>query len=756
LTNHPSVLEIVLLFPRYFLRARSQSRFADAPGLDQLILRRALITLSTRLRILWLSILLCLSLVDGVQAQLPLRRFALVVGRNDGGSDREVLRYATRDANAIDSLLKELGGVSSQDALLLLNPDENKLKQAFFDLQKRVVQARASRSQTEVVFYFSGHSDDQGILLGERRVSYSQLRTWLDQIETDLRIAILDSCASGAFTRLKGGVSRAPFLFDRSTQVTGHAFLTSSSADEAAQESDRVEGSYFTHFLLSGLRGAADSNNDKKVTLTEAYRFAFDETLARTYQTEFGAQHPAYEIRLKGTGDLVLTDLRSTSAQIAFDKSFGGRIYIRDERGALLAELNKSESRTALLAVPPGRCTIELTHDSDRFSATVLAQSGKTALVNKSLFHRQTKEETVARGVSRTYLVSPFAAALIPPYGSNPRSRRYPVMNFVDLALLYDDPDAVSGMQLTLGASETKYELSGTQWGLIYNRVAILSGAQISLGINWVREYGAGSQLGWAINLGGSEFVGTQLAFVNLAHHLYGLQIGGFNLTDTRVIGLQVGAFNGATSVDGVQLGAINISKETTGVMIGAVNVSTGRSEVQIGVVNYADEAEVSLGAIGITRKGGTHIEVTTSDVGMALIAVRLDAKSSYTFAGVSYHPLGTSERSYMLGAGLGVKGSLWSDLLWLECDLGYHLVQPLYDFQLSLPNSLIRLRLMIRLELNKHFSVLAGPTLNVLIQTDEDHRVRPGFRFPTERITHEDAKTQVRTWMGFVTGLLF
>lgn len=83
---------------------------------------------------------------------------------------------------------------------------------------------------------------------------------------------------------------------DASTQVCA-ATRSPSSADEAAQESDRIGGSFFTHALVSGMRGAADASGDGKITLTEAYRFAFEETLQRTAQTQFGSQHPAYEIR---------------------------------------------------------------------------------------------------------------------------------------------------------------------------------------------------------------------------------------------------------------------------------------------------------------------------------------------------------------------------------------------------------------------------------------------------------------------------
>ena len=148
------------------------------------------------------------------------------------------------------------------------------------------------------------------MLLSGKIFSYKEIRKIIRELPANVRVAILDSCASGAFTRTKGGVRRKPFLVDTSTRVRGYAVLTSSSATEAAQESDRVGGSFFTHYLTSGLRGAADANGDKRVTINEAYNYAFNETLARTESTRAGPQHPNYDFQIRGSGDLVLTDLR--------------------------------------------------------------------------------------------------------------------------------------------------------------------------------------------------------------------------------------------------------------------------------------------------------------------------------------------------------------------------------------------------------------------------------------------------------------
>ena len=59
-------------------------------------------------------------------------------------------------------------------------------------------------------------------------------------------------------------------------------------------------------------------NGDGKITLAEAYNYAYGQTLARTEATRSGAQHPSYDFQLAGTGDLVLTDLRQAHASLVF------------------------------------------------------------------------------------------------------------------------------------------------------------------------------------------------------------------------------------------------------------------------------------------------------------------------------------------------------------------------------------------------------------------------------------------------------
>ena len=309
----------------------------------------------------------------------PLQRYALIVGANFGGSDRPQLQYAISDAEHFAHVMIELGGVASGNETILRQPKLRELTDAFDTLTRRVNEGRRAGGRTEVIVYYSGHADEKGLLLGDDRYSYRSLRDRLDQIPGDVRIAVLDACSSGAFTRMKSGKPRPAFLVDESSDMRGHAFLTSSSESEAAQESDRIRASYFTHYLISGFRGAADMSGDGKVTLNEAYQFAFNETLGRTVDTKGGAQHPSYDISMSGTGDVVMTDVRQTTATLVLGEELEGRFFVRTAAQELVVELYKPRGRKVELAIEPG--TYEVRMEREKGALMARADVGREARV---------------------------------------------------------------------------------------------------------------------------------------------------------------------------------------------------------------------------------------------------------------------------------------------------------------------------------------------------------------------------------------
>jgi hypothetical protein len=330
----------------------------------------------------------------------PVQRFMLVIGANSAGADRPKLRYAVSDAERFARVLTELGGVTRANEIVLRQPTLQELIAALDLLHARVSDVRRASSppgRTEVLVYYSGHADEQGLLIGDDRYSYRALRTRLDQIPADVRIAVLDACASGAFTRIKSGRTRPAFLVDESADMRGHAFLTSSAATEAAQESDRIRASYFTHYLVSGFRGAADLSGDGKVTLNEAYQFAFQETLGRTVDTKSGPQHPSYDISLSGTGDVVMTDVRQTTATLVLPSDLEGRFFVRNAARELIVELYKPLGRTVELGVEPGTYEVRAEIRKSSMVAKANVSDGSTFVLEPRQFGPAAVEATRRR-----------------------------------------------------------------------------------------------------------------------------------------------------------------------------------------------------------------------------------------------------------------------------------------------------------------------------------------------------------------------
>ena len=167
-----------------------------------------------------------------------VKRYALVIGSNLGGPGRSPLVWAVRDAQTFAGVMTSLGGISPDHVIMVKNPGKVSFLAGLAALKQKSSEAVASDGRREIMVYYSGHADNTGILLGKDVLTYSELKSHMSDIPAEVRIAVLDACASGGLTRTKGGVQRPAFLYDASAEMAGHAYLTSSSLNEAAQESD--------------------------------------------------------------------------------------------------------------------------------------------------------------------------------------------------------------------------------------------------------------------------------------------------------------------------------------------------------------------------------------------------------------------------------------------------------------------------------------------------------------------------------------
>lgn len=596
------------------------------------------------------------------------RRFALVVGANDGGPDRVELRFAVDDARSVSDVLGALGGVASVDRILLVEPSRDALAAGLADLRVKAAQAKAAGERSEVVVYWSGHSDEDGLLLGTARYGWSELRGAVAAIPADVRLVVLDSCASGAAIRSKGGSVRPAFLADESVDVTGTAFLTSSSADEAAQESDRIGGSFFTHYLVSGLRGAADTTGDGRVTLNEAYQFAYAETLQRTERLSGGAQHANYDIRLAGAGDLVMTDIAGTSAGVVVGDDVEGRLFLRDGQGHLVVEVYKSGSRPVSLGLEPGSYDVTLERDGGLYSATITLVDGETYPLVAASFHAVNAEFAVARGAAATREV-PVSFGLLPVrYLTVPAPAPGQVIHAA-FSLGVNGSIGVDGLGLALFGNTTRGDARGAQIAFGFDAAREVRGGQISVGVNAAKGL-AGAQVATGLNAVGTLHSGGQAALVNVA----GAVERGF----------QLGVFNAAGHVDhGVQVGLVNVAGHNTG---------------------------TSIGLISVSRDGYNHLWLEGSEYQTPGLGVTFGGRRVFQLVEAGVRP---GSGSPWVGALYGVGVHTEGERLWFDVDLSSGAWYQHQQQQQSPILGVVRLRPVMGVKVAKGVGVFAGPSVS-------------------------------------------
>jgi hypothetical protein len=332
-------------------------------------------------------------------ARAETLRFAIVVGANQGDAGHPPLRYAEHDAAKMAAVLTELGGFGAADLLLLRGPNAAALRAALDEAGRRVAAWHAEhRGQAVVLFYFSGHSDGRVLELADEGFPFPELRQRLSAGGADVRLMIVDSCRSGALLALKGGTLGQPFDIHLADDLgsTGEALIASSAADEAALESSEIGASYFSHHFVSGLRGAADVSGDGLVTLAEAYQYAFARTLRATSDTVVGPQHPAYDYRLAGHGDLVLTELRHPSAALSLPAGFDRLLLVATARQQVIAEIGpRSVHRIAVL---PGAYELHAWRDGQTLLARIQLGAGQDLRVDAAALRPVSGAAVTAKG----------------------------------------------------------------------------------------------------------------------------------------------------------------------------------------------------------------------------------------------------------------------------------------------------------------------------------------------------------------------
>ena len=293
---------------------------------------------------------------------LPDESWLIVVGNNRGDADEIQLLYGERDAREFAEVLRTQGNIASDRVRILIDESAETVRRALVSVNAGLRARSADGKTTALLVFYSGHADAESLHLRGTRLPIEELRGLVSGSPATMRLLVVDACRSGAVTRVKGVRSVPEFaikLEDR-VEAEGTAMISSSTAGESSQESDRLRASFFSHHLVNALRGAADRNGDGRVTLSEAYAYSYAQTLRSSGQT-LQLQHPTYAYDVKGSGDLVLTTLSGAEHNLGRLRLADASMYLvteERESGAVVAELTTTRNQ-GVIALPRGKYFIQ-------------------------------------------------------------------------------------------------------------------------------------------------------------------------------------------------------------------------------------------------------------------------------------------------------------------------------------------------------------------------------------------------------------
>jgi len=232
---------------------------------------------------------------------------AVIVGISKYSNTQFNLNYAHSDAKLFHDFLKSPAGGSVPENKMKLLVNEEATRPNIVKWIKKIFEE--SSKEDLIIFYFAGHgwAEGQTMYFLSNEVELDNLiGTALsqDDVEKSFKYAkarravmIADACHAGA-TKISFGTARDidirnRLLLEIAQASEGLSLLTAAGSNQQSKEDVRWGGGHgvFTYNLIQGLKGPADSDNNKIVTLREA----FDYVDAKVKDETEGKQRPDYD-----------------------------------------------------------------------------------------------------------------------------------------------------------------------------------------------------------------------------------------------------------------------------------------------------------------------------------------------------------------------------------------------------------------------------------------------------------------------------
>ncbi len=236
---------------------------------------------------------------DPVQTELSrnVKIWAVVVGVGSYTA-MPSLKYTDDDAYRFYSFLKSVEGGALKDEQVSILVDESATRENILrTMREKFLKADAN---DVVLLYFSGHGLDGCFLPVDfdgynNKLRHDEIKQIFRSSKAKHKLCIADACHSGSLAFGNGLAAKGPApvslqRYYKAFEDTdgGIALLMSSKAEELSLEDQGLRQGVFTYYVLQGLKGRADANNDLIISIKELYTFVY----AKVREYTAGAQTP--------------------------------------------------------------------------------------------------------------------------------------------------------------------------------------------------------------------------------------------------------------------------------------------------------------------------------------------------------------------------------------------------------------------------------------------------------------------------------
>jgi hypothetical protein len=223
-----------------------------------------------------------------------VRVWALVVGVGRY-AHMPTLKYTDDDAYHFYSFLKSPEGGALKDEQVRVLIDEDATRDNILRTMRQLFM-KADENDV-VMLYFSGHGLEGSFIPVDydgfnNKLQHEDIKAIFEESKAKHKVCMADACFSGSLLAMKAAnidVALDKYYKEFESTKGGMALLMSSKSQEYSLEDHGLRSGIFSHYIIKGLKGEADTDKNKIITIKELYDFAYKNV--KTYTA--GAQTPS-------------------------------------------------------------------------------------------------------------------------------------------------------------------------------------------------------------------------------------------------------------------------------------------------------------------------------------------------------------------------------------------------------------------------------------------------------------------------------